>query len=62
MFRRKQARKTKFVVECLTSSYWAFKLSERDFKDFSNFISHVIDISQSSNKSLVLLDFDDISA
>ena len=31
MFRRKQARKTKFVVECLTSSYWAFKLSERDF-------------------------------
>ena len=31
MFTRKQVSETKFVVACLAFSYWAFKLSERDF-------------------------------
>ena len=58
MFRRKQASETKFVVEYLASSYWAFKLSERDFlKIFP--ILQAINLSQSSYKSLVLFVFDD---
>ena len=59
MFTKKEVSETKSVVVCLASIYWAFKLSERDFIDFSNFESNVINISQSSHKSLKLFKFDD---
>ena len=53
MSRRKEVSNTKFVVERLTSSYSTFKLSERDFLE-----NHVIGISQSTHKSLLLFEFD----
>ena len=64
MFTRKQVSETKFVVACLTSSYWAFKLSQREFlqifeSDVINYHKRCHYRCQSSHKSLVFFRFDD---
>ena len=60
MFRRKQVNETKVYSWVFNVQSLGFQIIRTwIFKDFSNFESDAINISQSPRKSLVLLEFDD---